>query len=230
MASIIFQEQVENLMNTLKKTSPHFIRCIVPNEQKKPGFIEAKLVMTQLTCNGVLEGIRICRKGFPNRMTYKEFQKQYIIVAAREMALASSSKEAASICMNRCEMDDELYRLGHTKVFFRAGALGIMEEFRDERIRSVVCQIQANCRQYSVQKDFKEMLMKRRALLVCQNAIRTYMKLRLWLWGQLWKKLKPVLKAAAIDDRIKELEEKIDQQKEQMKREETQIAYVFEFW
>lgn len=60
-------------MATLKATHPHFIRCIIPNEVKTPGLIDAHLVMHQLTCNGVLEGIRICRKGFPNRMAYADF-------------------------------------------------------------------------------------------------------------------------------------------------------------
>ena len=48
----------------------------MPNTHKKPGEIDSALVMHQLTCNGVLEGIRICRKGFPNRMIYSEFKQR----------------------------------------------------------------------------------------------------------------------------------------------------------
>lgn len=68
------QEQLNNLMTTLRSTQPHFVRCIIPNELKQPGVIDSHLVMHQLTCNGVLEGIRICRKGFPNRMVYPDFK------------------------------------------------------------------------------------------------------------------------------------------------------------
>lgn len=65
-------------MTTLRATYPSFIRCIIPNEVKTPGLIDSHLVMHQLTCNGVLEGIRICRKGFPNRMVYKDFKHRYV--------------------------------------------------------------------------------------------------------------------------------------------------------
>ena len=74
--SSFYKEQLFNLMNTLHSTEPHFIRCIVPNTHKEAGVIDSGLVMHQLTCNGVLEGIRICRKGFPNRMVYKDFQSR----------------------------------------------------------------------------------------------------------------------------------------------------------
>lgn len=69
-----YREQLNNLMATLRSTQPHFVRCIIPNECKQPGVIDSHLVMHQLTCNGVLEGIRICRKGFPNRMIYPDFK------------------------------------------------------------------------------------------------------------------------------------------------------------
>lgn len=72
-----YREQLNNLMATLRATQPHFVRCIIPNELKQPGVIDSHLVMHQLTCNGVLEGIRICRKGFPNRMVYPDFKLRW---------------------------------------------------------------------------------------------------------------------------------------------------------
>lgn len=74
--SLLYREQLQNLMRTLNATHPHFVRCIIPNETKSPGVIDSHLVMHQLTCNGVLEGIRICRKGFPNRMVYPDFRQR----------------------------------------------------------------------------------------------------------------------------------------------------------
>merc|ERR1712050_158282 len=78
--SSLHRESLARLMTNLKATSPHFVRCIVPNEHKKPGMMSAHLVLHQLRCNGVLEGIRICRKGFPNRMPYPDFKQRYRIL------------------------------------------------------------------------------------------------------------------------------------------------------
>ena len=69
--SSAFRNQLDALLTTLNQTDPHFIRCIVPNNHKTPGLLDSALVMHQLTCNGVLEGIRICRRGFPNRLGFK---------------------------------------------------------------------------------------------------------------------------------------------------------------
>lgn len=67
-------------MKNLYSTHPHFVRCIIPNEFKQPGVIDAALVLNQLQCNGVLEGIRICRKGFPSRVIYSEFKQRLVII------------------------------------------------------------------------------------------------------------------------------------------------------
>ena len=109
-------------MNTLYATEPHFIRCIVPNGEKKPGEIDPAMVIHQLTCNGVLEGIRICMRGFPNRMGYKEFSTRYTILQAGPVATAGT-KDLKEISKIICKgsIDGERYRIGHSKIFFRAG-------------------------------------------------------------------------------------------------------------
>ena len=68
--SSVYLASLADLMTTLYSCEPHFVRCIVPNTHKKPGEVEPPLIMHQLTCNGVLEGIRICMRGFPNRVPY----------------------------------------------------------------------------------------------------------------------------------------------------------------
>ncbi len=103
-------------MTTLKATHPHFIRCIVPNETKTPGLVDAALVMHQLTCNGVLEGIRICRKGFPNRMAYPDFKYRYAILASAQMAAEKEDKKSAVACFEHIGLNADKYRVGHTKV------------------------------------------------------------------------------------------------------------------
>ena len=60
--SSYFKGQLDDLMVTLYKTEPHFIRCVVPNTHKQPGGVESGLIMHQYRCNGVLAGIAICRK------------------------------------------------------------------------------------------------------------------------------------------------------------------------
>ena len=92
--SMIYRESLNKLMTMLYQTHPHFIRCIIPNEKKASGVIDSALVLNQLTCNGVLEGIRICRKGFPNRMLYDDFKHRYAILAS-EAANNSDEKKAS---------------------------------------------------------------------------------------------------------------------------------------
>lgn len=78
--SQLYKEQLTKLMNILNNTNPNFVRCIIPNHEKRAGKIESLLVLDQLRCNGVLEGIRICRQGFPNRILFQEFKQRYEIL------------------------------------------------------------------------------------------------------------------------------------------------------
>ncbi|XP_013100144.1 myosin heavy chain, muscle isoform X27 [Stomoxys calcitrans] len=206
--SSAYKEQLNSLMTTLRSTQPHFVRCIIPNEMKQPGLVDAHLVMHQLTCNGVLEGIRICRKGFPNRMVYPDFKQRYMILAPAIMASEKSPKNAAAKCLESVGLDSDMYRIGHTKVFFRAGVLGQMEEFRDERLGKIMSWMQAWARGYLARKGFKKLQEQRVALKVVQRNLRKYLQLRTWPWYKLWQKVKPLLNVSRIEDEIARLEEK----------------------
>ncbi|XP_034669932.1 myosin heavy chain, muscle isoform X7 [Drosophila subobscura] len=206
--SSAYKEQLNSLMAILRSTQPHFVRCIIPNEMKQPGLVDAHLVMHQLTCNGVLEGIRICRKGFPNRMVYPDFKMRYMILAPAIMTAEKLAKNAAGKCLEAVGLDPDMYRIGHTKVFFRAGVLGQMEEFRDERLGKIMSWMQAWARGYLSRKGFKKLQEQRVALKVVQRNLRKYLQLRTWPWYKLWQKVKPLLNVSRIEDEIARLEEK----------------------
>merc|ERR1712121_57486 len=155
--SSYFKGQLDDLMTTLYKTEPHFIRCVVPNTHKIPGGVESDLIMHQYKCNGVLAGIAICRKRLPNKTLYPEFKARYNILAAAAVAMAKNDKAAAGVVMDVVKMDKEKFRLGHTKVFFRAGILGKMEEAREDRIGSVLAWLQSGARGKASRMAFKKL-------------------------------------------------------------------------
>merc|ERR1712240_353272 len=207
--SSYFKGQLDDLMTTLYKTEPHFIRCVVPNTHKIPGGVESGLVMHQYQCNGVLAGIAICRKGFPNKMTYPEFKTRYNIIAAQLVAKAKNHKVAANGLLEHIKLDKEKYRCGHTKVFFRAGILGFMEEVREDRIGSVLAWLQAGARGKASRMNFKKLQDQKLALYCCQRSIRNYYIGKTWLWWQIWVAIKPNLKCTQFGKCKAEYEDKI---------------------
>ncbi|KAK4289577.1 hypothetical protein Pmani_011730 [Petrolisthes manimaculis] len=214
-----YRDQLQNLMRTLNATHPHFIRCIVPNETKSPGVIDTGLVMHQLTCNGVLEGIRICRKGFPNRIVYPDFKHRYLILASKEMLSCKDDKASAKVCFDKVGLDVESYRLGNTKVFFRAGVLGDMEEFRDERIGKLITWLQSWIRGWKSRKYYSKMQKQRVCLLVVQRNIRKYLVMKSWLWYSLWITLRPTLKVSNAADELADLEATAEKAEKQFEKE-----------
>merc|ERR1712079_270905 len=207
--SSYFKGQLDDLMTTLYKTEPHFIRCVVPNTHKQPGGTEPELIMHQYQCNGVLAGISICRKGFPNKVLYPEFKSRYNIIAAQAVAKAKNDKAAATAVMDVVKMDKEKFRLGHTKVFFRAGIAGKMEEFREDKIGSVLSWLQSGARGKASHMAFKKLQDQKMALYACQRAIRNMMTAKTWLWMQIWLAIKPNLKCTQFGKFKKEYEDKI---------------------
>merc|ERR1711884_607143 len=167
--SSVYLVQLAELMSTLHSTEPHFIRCIVPNTHKKPLEVEPPLIMHQLTCNGVLEGIRVCMRGFPNRMLYPDFKARYQILGAAEIASSTDNKTAVYALLDKIEFSRERYRLGHTKVFFRAGALAALEEARDNIVLKLLRYMQGQCYKHIKNKIFQRKFDQRELMKVIQR-------------------------------------------------------------
>merc|ERR1719178_219549 len=204
-----FKSQLDDLMKVLYATDPSFIRCVVPNTHKIPGGVQPDLIMHQYQCNGVLAGIAICRLGFPNKLLYPDFKARYNILAAAGVAKAKNDKGAAGAVFDAIKMDKEKFRLGHTKVFFRAGQLGFMEEVREDKIGSVLSMLQAQARGKSSRLVFKKMQDQKLALYCLQRTIRNYRIGKTWMWWQLWLAIKPNLKCTKFAQYKAEYEEKI---------------------
>merc|ERR1719216_470624 len=206
--SSVYLVSLTELMSTLHNCEPHFVRCLVPNTHKKPGEVEPPLIMHQLTCNGVLEGIRICMRGFPNRMLYPDFKLRYACLGQDAIKSSSDNKTAVYALMDGIPFDRERYRLGHTLVFFRAGSLGGLEEERDKLVikwvRFIQGEVLKRVRGYVYQKKFDQ----RELIKVGQRNFRKYLASRDWGWFILIQKTRATLGQPNPEAELAALEEK----------------------
>uniref|UniRef100_A0A8C9WJA5 Myosin heavy chain 6 n=1 Tax=Scleropages formosus TaxID=113540 RepID=A0A8C9WJA5_SCLFO len=214
--SALHRENLNKLMTNLRSTHPHFVRCIIPNETKTPGAMENPLVMHQLRCNGVLEGIRICRKGFPNRILYGDFKQRYRILnpAAIPEGQFIDSRKGAEKLLGSLDIDHNQYKFGHTKVFFKAGLLGTLEEMRDDRLALIITRIQARSRGLLSRIEFQKIVERRDALLVIQWNVRAFMVVKNWPWMKLYFKIKPLLRSAEAEKEMANMKEEFLKLKE----------------
>uniref|UniRef100_A0A665WY34 Myosin heavy chain 7 n=1 Tax=Echeneis naucrates TaxID=173247 RepID=A0A665WY34_ECHNA len=214
--SALHRENLNKLMTNLRSTHPHFVRCIIPNETKTPGAMENPLVMHQLRCNGVLEGIRICRKGFPNRILYGDFKQRYRILNPNAIPEGQfiDNKKASEKLLGSLDIDHNQYKLGHTKVFFKAGLLGLLEEMRDDRLALIITRIQARSRGVLARIEFQKIVERRDALLVIQWNVRAFMGVKNWPWMKLYFKIKPLLRSAEAEKEMANMKEEFLKLKE----------------
>ncbi|XP_045894220.1 myosin heavy chain, fast skeletal muscle-like [Micropterus dolomieu] len=204
-----FRENLGKLMTNLRSTHPHFVRCLIPNESKTPGLMENFLVIHQLRCNGVLEGIRICRKGFPSRILYGDFKQRYKVLNASVIPEGQfiDNKKASEKLLGSIDVNHDEYRFGHTKVFFKAGLLGTLEEMRDEKLATLVTMTQALCRGYLMRKEFVKMMERREAIYTIQYNVRSFMNVKHWPWMKVYYKIKPLLKSAETEKELAQMKE-----------------------
>ncbi|GAA5937074.1 myosin 1 [Sporobolomyces koalae] len=224
------KEQLAVLLQQLHETQPHFVRCIVPNLYKSPSSIDVPLVLDQLRCNGVLEGIRIARLGYPNRLPFQEFRRRFEILATPGSIPKGfvDGSQACSTILSGLQLDAQSYRLGLTKVFFKAGILAELEERRDQYLGAIVTKIQAACRKFVGRRQAKKVLHRAQAVRTLQRNARIYIQLRDWPWWPLFQRVRPLLAAARSDDELRRKEEELVAAKARAEKEEAERARLQE--
>merc|ERR1719365_508187 len=222
--SQLYKEQLAKLMVTLRNTNPNFVRCIIPNHEKKADKINAHLVLDQLRCNGVLEGIRICRQGFPNRIPFQEFRQRYELLTPNVIPKGfMDGKKACEKMIEALELDPGLFRIGQSKIFFRAGVLAHLEEERDLRITDLVVKFQAYCRGLLARRNYQKRVQQLNAIRILQRNCAAYLKLRNWQWWRLYTKVKPLLQVTKNDEKVLQKETELKEITEKLQKHETEV-------
>lgn len=218
------KEQLSSLMNQLHSTHPHFVRCILPNHKKRPKQFSAPLVLDQLRCNGVLEGIRIARTGFPNRLPFSEFRQRYEVLCRDMPKGYLEGQSAAQIILGKLDLDRALYRVGLTKVFFRAGVLAELEEQRDSLIREIMSRFQSVARGFTQRRIANKRLYRAEATRIIQRNFHVYLDLYDNPWWRLFVRMKPLLGGTRTASEVKKRDEMIQklQQKVQLEASDRQ--------
>lgn len=165
----IFKASLIELMNTIRSTESHYIRCIKPNQAKVAFEFEPQMVLSQLRACGVLETIRISCAGYPTRWTFQEFVERYYLLVHSKHWKFDDPREMSLNIVKLLISDKDKYQVGETKIFFRAGMLAYFEKLRTERLRQCVILVQKNARRFVYHRRYNE---TKKAALFVQNAIR----------------------------------------------------------
>ena len=220
------KEQLTNLMDQLHSTHPHFVRCILPNHHKQPQSFQAPLVLDQLRCNGVLEGIRIVRTGFPNRLPFSEFRQRYEVICKSLSTKHVDNQRFVQLMLEHLDLDSEIYRVGLTKVFFRAGVLADLEEKRDSLIKSLVCKFQSVARGFSQRRIASKRLYRAEATRVIRRNLAVYSCLHSNPWWKLFVRIRPFLAATQTAAQVKKRDEAIQKLESDVREADKQRSRI----
>ncbi|KAJ6413471.1 hypothetical protein OIU84_006299 [Salix udensis] len=190
-----FKGQLFQLMQRLENTTPHFIRCIKPNNSQSPGLYEQGLVLQQLRCCGVLEVVRISRSGFPTRMSHHKFARRYGFLLLESVSSSQDPLSVSVAILHQFDISPEMYQVGYTKLFFRTGQIGVLEDtrnhtlhgilrvqscFRGHRARAYlrelkrgICVLQSFVRGEKIRKEYAVLQQRYRAAVVIQRHIKS---------------------------------------------------------
>ncbi|XP_053683121.1 unconventional myosin-Va isoform X3 [Sabethes cyaneus] len=201
-----FRDSLTLLITTLHNTTPHYVRCIKPNEDKAAFKWEAPKIVQQLRACGVLETVRISAAGFPSRWQYEDFYDRYRLLCKRVQIVDWNVKSTCTNIVRNWLSDPDKYRLGKTQIFFRAGQVAYLEQLRSDVRKKHIILVQSLIRRFicrhkylrlkrtalGLQRHARGMLARKRADNLRKNraAIKIQRYVRGWLQRSKYRKIR----------------------------------------
>ncbi|KAL4224255.1 TRAFAC class myosin-kinesin ATPase superfamily [Mactra antiquata] len=226
--------QVDTIIETLRKTKCHFIHCLLPqanaglcelrgpdsNDKQDDILINVPLLRGQFRGNEILESVRIYRQGFPDHLTFGEFIQKFEGLIPPNVRPTPDMGEKSSVIqiVENLDIDKLNYRIGLSKVFFRAGALNRLESSRDDRVTGRITAFQAYCRGYVARKRLAKLRVQHVAISCIQKNVRKFYQIRDWDWWKLYLKVKPLLNVHRTEEELHEREIELEQMKTKLER------------
>ncbi|XP_073674988.1 unconventional myosin-If [Garra rufa] len=158
-ASSKIKRQANELVSTLMKCTPHYIRCIKPNETKRPKDWEESRAKHQVEYLGLRENIRVRRAGFAYRRIFQKFLQRYAILTAETWPHWRGAEQQGVLHLLRSvNMDTDQYQMGRTKVFVKnPESLFLLEEMRERKFDTFARTIQKAWRKYIARRKYEQM-------------------------------------------------------------------------
>lgn len=152
-----FKKSLDSLMKTLCSCQPFFIRCIKPNELKKPMMFDRGLCCRQLRYSGMMETIRIRRAGYPIRHGFREFVERYRFLISGVPPAHKTNCHVATARICQMVLGKSDYQLGHTKVFLKDAHDLFLEQERDRVLTRKILILQRSIRGWVYRRRFLRM-------------------------------------------------------------------------
>lgn len=135
-----FLNQLTTLMALINSTEPHFIRCIKPNENKKPlEWCEPKILI-QLQALSILEALVLRTLGYSYRRIYDEFLHQYkfVNISIAEDQSVENKKRCEQL-IESSGLPKDMYRIGKTMVFLKQDGAKMLSKIQREKLVEWEC-------------------------------------------------------------------------------------------
>ncbi|XP_014277405.1 unconventional myosin-XV isoform X2 [Halyomorpha halys] len=162
-----FHDSLQNLMDTMSKCNPWFVRCIKPNNEKAAMKFDMPTVLEQLRYTGMLETIRIRKNGYPIRMKFLEFAQRYRYLLKKRLPVRSTpTREICSMMLVPYQGE---YQLGVSRVFMRESLERKLERERAEILNKAAVTVQCAIRGHLARRRYQG---QKKSAVIIQSAVR----------------------------------------------------------